>query len=189
MVNMPPFDIQPVLEGEKVILRPLRAGDFDALFAVASDPEIWAQHPYRDRYQPEVFQGFFDEAMASQGAFAIIDRATGQMIGSTRFSNYDASTREIEIGWTFYATSHWRTGTNREVKALMLRHAFPHVDAVLFQIGAENHRSRIAVERLGGKLMREHKREHGGKVHDYVTYRLTAADAENGALALRMQDA
>lgn len=185
----PPFDIQPVLEGQKVLLRPLRTDDFDALFAVASDPEIWAQHPYRDRYKLDVFRGFFDDAIASKGAFAIIDRATSQIIGSTRFSNYDADTSEIEIGWTFYAISHWRTGTNREVKALMLRHVFAHVRAVLFQIGAENHRSRTAIERLGGKFVRDHIREHGGKVHDYVTYRLTAADAANGALALRLAQA
>lgn len=182
----PPFDIQPVLEGKKVLLRPLRTDDFDALFAVASDPEIWAQHPYRDRYKLDVFQGFFDQAIASKGAFAILDRADDRMIGSTRFSNYDADTSEIEIGWTFYATSHWRTGTNREVKALMLRHVFRHIEAVLFQIGAENYRSRTAVERLGAKLVRDHQREHGGKLHDYVTYRLTAADAAEGALALRM---
>jgi RimJ/RimL family protein N-acetyltransferase len=189
MVNVPPFNIQPVLEGEKVILRPLRADDFDALFAVASDPEIWAQHPSRDRYKLDVFQGFFDQAIASKGAFAIIDRATSKIIGSTRISNYNPDTSEIEIGWTFYATSYWRNGTNREVKALMLRHVFPHVEAVLFQIGADNHRSRTAVERLGAKLVREHQREHGGKVHDYVTYRLTATDAAKGALALRVENA
>lgn len=185
----PPFDIQPVLEGEKVALRPLRPDDFDALFAVASDPEIWAMHPYRDRYKLDVFQGFFDDAIASKGAFAIIDRATSRIIGSTRYSNYDADAGEIEIGWTFYATAYWRNGTNREVKALMLRHVFPHVEAVLFQIGAYNHRSRTAVERLGAELVREHTREHGGKVHDYVTYRLTAAGAAGGALALRLEAA
>lgn len=189
MVTEPPFDIQPVLDGERVTLRPLRADDFDALFAVASDPEIWAQHPYRDRYKLEVFKGFFDQAMASNGAFAILDRATSQVIGSTRFSNYDSDTSEIEIGWTFYATSCWRNGTNREVKALMLRHVFAHVGAVLFQIGADNHRSRTAVERLGARLVREHQREHGGKVHEYVTYRLTATDASRGALALHMEQA
>jgi RimJ/RimL family protein N-acetyltransferase len=188
MVTDPPFDIQPALEGEKVILRPLRGEDFDALFAVASDPEIWAQHPYRDRYKLEVFRGFFDQAMASKGAFAILDRATSQIIGSSRFSNYDPNSNEIEIGWTFYATSYWRNGTNREIKALMLRHVFPHIEAVLFQIGANNHRSRTAVERLGAKLVREHQREHGGKVHDYVTYRLTEADAARGALALRVEN-
>lgn len=185
----PPFDIQPVLDGEKVQLRPLRTDDFNALFAVASDPEIWAMHPYRDRYKPEIFRGFFDDAIVSQGAFAIIDRADGRVIGSTRYSNYDSNADEIEIGWTFYATSHWRNGTNREVKALMLRHVFPHVEAVLFQIGAENFRSRTAVERLGAKLVREHTREHGGQVHDYVTYRLTAADAAKGALALCLEEA
>ena len=73
MVDTPDFDIQPTLTGEKVMLRPLRADDHQALYGVASDPEIWAMHPYRDRYKREVFDGFFAEALASNGAFAIID--------------------------------------------------------------------------------------------------------------------
>ena len=180
---MPPFDIQPVLEGEKVMLRPLCDEDFEALYAVASDPDIWAMHPYRDRYKLEVFEAFFAEAMASNGAFAIVDKATDAIIGSTRFASYDASAREIEIGWTFYATVYWRDGTNREVKALMLRYIFPHVRTVVFQIGAENHRSRTAVERLGARLKQEYAREYQGKSQPYVRYELTENDTQNGALA------
>ncbi len=153
MVDAAPFDIQPTLVGSKVLLRPLCEDDYDALFAVASDPEIWAMHPYSDRYKPEVFREFFDGALASKGAFAVIDQVDGKIIGSTRLANYVASAREIEIGWTFFATSHWRGGYNREVKALMLRYIFAHVDIVVFQIGATNFRSRTAVERLGGKLI------------------------------------
>lgn len=179
----PPFDIQPVLTGEKVLLRPLVEGDYDALFAVASDPDIWAMHPFRDRYKSEVFIPFFAEAIKSRGAFVIIDRSSGEVIGSSRFANYVADTSEIEIGWTFLATAYWRSGANREVKALMLRHIFAFVDIVVFQIGAQNFRSRTAVERLGGRLVNEHQREHGGRTHDYVTYHLTREDAAHGVLA------
>ena len=87
MVDTPEFDIQPTLTGEKVTLRPLSEEDYQALYAVASDPEIWAMHPYRDRYKREVFDDFFAEALASNGAVAIIDQASGDMIGSTRFAN------------------------------------------------------------------------------------------------------
>lgn len=183
-MSQPPFDIQPTLRGEKILLRPLREEDFEMLYGVASDPAIWAMHPYRDRYRRDVFKSFFSEAIASKGAFAIIDRADRSMIGSTRFANYDPRGNEIEIGWTFFATAYWRNGTNREVKSLMLSHIFAHVRTVVFQIGAENQRSRIAVERLGGRLTREYLLEHNDSTHNYVRYELTADDAAQGALAL-----
>lgn len=179
----PPFDIQPVLTGKKVVLRPLVEGDYDALFAVASDPDIWAMHPFRDRYKSEVFIPFFAEAIKSRGAFAIMDRDSGDMIGGTRFANYVADTNEIEIGWTFFSTAYWRSGANREVKALMLHYIFEFVRTVVFQIGAHNFRSRTAVERLGGRCVDTHKREHDGQLHDYTTYHLTREDALRGALA------
>ena len=186
-MTIPPFDIQPVLIGAQVMLRPLLATDADALYAVASDPEIWAMHPFRDRYKREIFDGFFADAIASQGAFAILDKATDAIIGSTRFASYDPTTTEIEIGWTFFATAYWRTGVNREVKALMLGHIYQFVRIVVFQVGAQNFRSRTAVERLGGKLVREHKRHHGGQVHDYTTYHLTREDALSGVLATALE--
>ena len=184
MVDTPDFDIQPTLTGEKVMLRSLRADDHQALYGVASDPEIWAMHPYRDRYKREVFDGFFAEALASNGAFAIIDQASGDMIGSTRLANYCATDSEIEIGWTFFARLYWRSGYNREVKALMLGHIFQHVETTVFQIGATNFRSRTAIDRLGAKLSREYVREYQGQMQDYVMYRLTAEDAGLGALGV-----
>ncbi len=182
-MSIAPIDLQPTLIGEKVLLRPLCAGDFDGLFAVASDPLIWEVHPDPDRYQRAVFEGFFAEAMASGGAFAIIDQDSGLIIGSTRFAGYSADKDEIEIGWTFYARSHWRTGHNREVKALMLRHAFTAIKTVAFRIGADNSRSRGAVERLGAKLTGSFILNVRGKDTDYVRYNLTAQDAATGALA------
>lgn len=179
------IDLQPTLVGDLVRLRPLVPDDFAALYAVASDPEIWSIHPAPDRYQEPVFRKFFAEALASNGAFAIIDQSTNAIIGSTRFAGHDAVKGEIEIGWTFYARSHWRTGHNREVKALMLCHIFPHVKIVVFRIGAGNSRSRLAVERLGAKLVPgEYMLEYGGRPTPFVTYHLTAGDAASGALAL-----
>ena len=182
MTNIP-FDIQPVLVGENVWLRPLENQDFEGLYAVASDPEIWAMHPFPDRHQRGVFESFFSGAMASGGAFAIVDKQSSQIIGSTRLANYDAATSEIEIGWTFYARSHWRNGTNRAVKAMLLAHIFPHVDMVVFRVGANNFRSRNAVERLGAQLAQEYLFEFEGKEYDYIRYELTEENAHRGAVA------
>src|SRR5262245_13739814 len=102
-----PFDLQPVLKGELLELRPLRPEDFQVLFAVASDPLIWEQHPAKDRYKEEVFKEFFREALESGGAFIAIDSKDGQVIGSSRFHGYNEEKSEIEIGWTFLARSHW----------------------------------------------------------------------------------
>jgi RimJ/RimL family protein N-acetyltransferase len=142
-------DWQPTLRGELVELRPLRPADFDALFAVASDPLIWAQHPAGDRYKPEVFREFFQHAMASGGAFAVFDVATGRMIGSSRYLGYRRDRGEVEIGFTFLARSHWGGRYNGEMKRLMLEHAFRFVDTVVFLIGPTNIRSQKAVERIG----------------------------------------
>jgi len=116
------FDLQPILKGELLGLRPLRPEDFNDLCAVASDPLIWEQHPIKDRYKEEVFKGFFREALESGGALIAIDSKDGQVIGSSRFHGYDKEKSEIEIGWTFLARSHWGGIYNREMKQLMLRH-------------------------------------------------------------------
>ena len=97
------FDLQPHLKGELIELRPLRSGDWDELFAVASDSLIWEQHPERDRYKEHVFKSFFGEALECGGAFAVIDSNIQQIIGSTRFYDYNPEKSEIEIGWTFLA--------------------------------------------------------------------------------------
>ncbi len=145
-----PFDLQPILKGEFLELRSLRAEDFPDLYAVAADPLIWEQHPSKDRYQKEVFKLFFREALESGGALIVIDSKDGQVIGSSRFHGYDKEKSEIEIGWTFLARSHWGGVYNREMKQLMLRHAFRFVSSVIFLVGPENLRSQRAVEKIGG---------------------------------------
>jgi RimJ/RimL family protein N-acetyltransferase len=144
-----PFDLQPRLIGDLLELRPLCADDFGALYAVAADPLIWEQHPNNDRYQEEVFQVFFREALASGGALIALDRKDGRVIGSSRFYGYAEAASEIEIGWTFLARSHWGGVYNREMKRLMLRHAFQFVNNVIFLIGPDNFRSQRAVEKIG----------------------------------------
>jgi N-acetyltransferase len=144
------FDLQPVLRGEILWLRPLRADDFPVLYAVASDPLIWEQHPASDRYQKDVFEGFFREALDSGGALIAIDRRDDTVIGSSRFIGYDSGKSEIEIGYSFLARSHWGGVYNREMKRLMLSHAFLFVENVVFLVGPQNWRSQKAMEKIGG---------------------------------------
>jgi len=144
------FDLQPHLKGELIELRPLTLEDWDDLFAVASEPLIWEQHPDSDRYKEDVFRIFFSEALESGGAFVIIDRENQQIIGSTRFYGYDTEKSEIEIGWTFLARNYWGGRYNRELKQLMLDHAFKFVENVIFYVGENNIRSQKATEKIGG---------------------------------------
>jgi RimJ/RimL family protein N-acetyltransferase len=145
-----PFDPQPVLIGELLELRPLRADDFDALFQAASDPLIWEQHPQHNRHEEATFRAFFQEALTSGGALVALDRANGQVIGSSRYYGYDSDQSVIEIGWTFLARAYWGGRYNGEMKRLMLEHAFKWVRRVIFIIGPDNRRSQRAVEKIGG---------------------------------------
>ncbi len=165
-----PFELQPTLRGELVELRPLREDDFVALFAVASDPLIWEQHPNWDRYQEPVFREFFRVAMESGGAFMVVDRSTGEIIGSSRYNAYDEAASEVEIGWTFLARSHWGGVTNGELKRLMIDHAFRFVNSVYFTIGPTNWRSKKAVEKIGATFS-EAKDDPSG--NERVIYRIS----------------
>ncbi|MCI0740044.1 MAG: GNAT family N-acetyltransferase [Gemmataceae bacterium] len=169
-----PFDLQPYLQGDLLVLRPLSAEDFDALYAVAADPLIWEQHPNKDRCQKEVFKIFFREALESGGALLAIDGKDGRVIGSSRFHGYDEARSEIEIGWTFLARSCWGGAYNGEMKRLMLRHAFRFVNSVIFLVGPHNFRSRRAVEKIGG--VRAGSRLDGSG-RESVVYRIDASEA------------
>lgn len=147
------MDRQPTLEGERLLLRPLRPDDWDALYAAASDPLVWEVHPAHDRWQEPVFRAFFDDALAQGGALAVVDKATGKVIGSSRFQNYGAAGGgTVEIGWTFLARAYWGSGINAEMKRLMLAHALGSVERAVFRVGEHNGRSRAAMEKIGGRL-------------------------------------
>jgi len=157
------FSIQPTLENENIRLLPLQQDDFESLYQTASDEKIWEQHPNKDRWKREVFLSFFEGALASQGAFKIIDKETGSIAGSTRFYNYDAAENSILIGYTFYATQFWGKGINTSVKKLMMDYIFQYVDKVHFHVGSENIRSQIAVGRLGATKIGEEQIAYYGE--------------------------
>jgi N-acetyltransferase len=138
--------------------------DYDALYAVATDPLIWEQHPEPDRWHEDVFRMFFAKALASGGALVVIDRKDGSVIGSSRYHGHDPVRNEVEIGWTFLARSHWGGAVNGEMKRLMLDHAFRSVEQVVFLIGPDNVRSRRSVEKLGAKLLPEKRVGAEGRV-------------------------
>lgn len=180
------MDRQPTLEGELLLLRPMREDDWDALFGVASDRLIWEVHPAHDRWQEPLFRAYFDDGMEQGGALVVIDRASGAMIGGSRMQGYDpAEGGSVEIGWTFLARSHWGGSYNREMKRLMLAHALGFVERVKFRVGEDNLRSRRAMEKIGGQLTDETsvtERAGAGVVH--VTYEITREGFASGPLSL-----
>ncbi len=157
------FEYQPVLTGELIELRPLRADDFDDLYEVACDPGIWEQHPVPNRHERAAFRDFFSDALASGGTLVAHEAESGRVIGSSRFHGYDAGRSEVEIGWTFLARSHWGGAYNGEMKRLMLEHAFGFVERVVLLVGPENLRSQRAAEKVGGVRVGE-RRDSGGRM-------------------------
>ena len=149
------MNIQPTLENENVKLIPLTQTDFEEVFAVASDPLVWEQHPNKDRYKREVFENFFQGAMESGGAFKIFDKETKEIAGSTRFYDFNPEDNSIFIGYTFYGTKFWGSKLNPQVKKLMLDYIFQFVDKVNFHVGKDNIRSQKAIEKLGAKKVDE----------------------------------
>ena len=179
------FDLQPILKGELIELRPLRHEDFDDIYAVASDSLIWEQHPAKDRYKKEVFVEFFREALESGGAMIVIDRRNGRVIGSSRFYGYDVEKSEIEIGWTFLARSYWGGIYNRELKALMLRHAFQFVSRVIFLVAPQNLRSQKVLEKIGAVRVGSTRRDAGGPesfVYEIIAQGLSGRTSQTSLL-------
>ncbi len=180
------MDRQPVLEGERLILRPLTQADWPALWAVASDRELWAVHPSHDRWQEPVFRGFFDDALAKGGALAIVDKDTGTVIGSSRFQYCDRAEEDgaLEIGWSFLAREYWGKGYNAEFKRLMLEHAFRSFDRVVFRVGADNVISRKAMANIGGRLTGiSYAEPRAGRPVEHVIYEITRESYAAGPLA------
>lgn len=180
------FDLQPTLGDELIAIRPLEERDWDALFVVASDPLIWEVHPAFDRYQEPVFRRYFDDAIASGGGLVVLDRKTGAIIGASRYDFSFADPGEIEIGWTFLARDYWGGEYNARMKRLMLAHAFRFLDVVMFKVGADNLRSRRAMEKIGGRLTeRNIPAEMAGELVGHVVYVINKDDFENGPLTKR----
>ncbi|MEO6915870.1 MAG: GNAT family N-acetyltransferase [Chitinophagaceae bacterium] len=156
------------LADEIVELKPLEESDFDELFLAASDPLIWEQHPASDRYLKEVFTKYFNEAITGKAAYLIIEKASGRVIGCTRYYDYHPENSDISIGFTFLSRHYWGGSYNRRSKKMMLNNAFKFVDLVYFHIGAQNIRSQIATERLGAVKVGERLPEGEGLHFEYV---------------------
>ena len=107
------FERQPTLTGQLLRLRPLVEADHDGLYRVAADPLIWAQHPDPSRAQPPGFKIFFDKALESGGALAVIDRAEQKIIGTSRYHRITSD--DVMIGYTFLARAYWGRGLGTEV--------------------------------------------------------------------------
>ncbi|MCL9806038.1 GNAT family N-acetyltransferase [Flavobacterium amniphilum] len=158
------MNLQPeTLKNDIVKLIPLRESDFEELYQCASNPEVWEQHPNKDRYKRDVFENFFKGAMESKGAFKIVEVSNGKVVGSTRFYDYDEKSNVVLIGYTFYAKEYWGKGINPVVKKIMLDYAFQFVDNVHFHIGGNNVRSQIAIQRIGAKKISEKLIEYYGE--------------------------
>jgi RimJ/RimL family protein N-acetyltransferase len=157
------FELQPTLENELLLVKPLKSDDFETLYQVASDPLIWEQHPNKNRYKKEIFQTFFVGAIDSKGAFLVIDKKTGEQIGSSRYTSYDSEKKSISIGYTFLSRTCWGKPYNKALKTLMLDHAFRFIETVYFQVGANNIRSQKAMEKLGAEKIREEEITYYGE--------------------------
>ncbi len=174
-------DWQPTLEGDLVLLRPTRRDDWEEMFDAASDPLIWAGHPARDRYTEPAFRKYFQGALESGGALSILDKASGRIVGCSRYHDYQSDRSRVEIGYTFLVRSCWGGAVNGEVKRLMLGHAFRFVDTVQFAVAEDNIRSRKACEKIGAVLSerREMRPTAGGDI-PYCIYELRRVDSAPG---------
>jgi N-acetyltransferase len=163
--------LRPDLDGHTISLFPLQQYHFDEIFQAASDPLIWAGHPSRFRYQKEEFDRWFEYALESN-ALVIADKQSGKLIGSSRYYEYDENRSEISIGFTFLIRKFWGGYTNRELKTLMLNHAFSRVKTVWFHVDATNIRSQKALKKIGATESHMADRIMNGQVAKYVFFKI-----------------
>ena len=143
------FDCQPDLRGSTLRLKPLADSDLDAMFQAAADPHIWDGHPARDRYKRDVFEVYFASLLATKKALAVTDIASGDIVGTSSYYTPPDLPNSIAIGFTFLVRAKWGGDANRELKQLMLEHAFRAYDIVYFHIAPTNIRSQTATLKLG----------------------------------------
>ncbi len=183
-MNHPP--LSPIaLEGCYVRLEPLTLEHLPALTAIGLEPSLWEWTPMRvstpDEMRAEVESALADRKRGVAMPFVTLDRATGEALGATRFGNYDAKHRRVEIGWTWITPSRQRTPVNTEAKYLQMRHAFETLglQRVEWKTDALNARSRAAISRLGAReegTLRRHMICDTGRVRDTVYYSVIAED-------------
>lgn len=144
------LDLQPILQNEWLLLKPLKQTHYASLFKAASNPLIWKQHT-ADRYKPEEFDKYFTASMESKGALVVVDKSIEKIIGSSRFQRLDSMEDAVEIGWSFLSMEYWGGQYNQAMKKLMIDHAFKSISNVVFYIDQDNIRSQRATQKIGGK--------------------------------------
>jgi len=174
-----------VLEGVRVRLEPLDVGHADALMRAGEDEGIWTWLPYRPRTRGE-FVAWIESALAAARAgeqlpFATVDRASGEVVGSTRLFVTSARDRRIEIGSTWLSPAAQRTRINTEAKYLQLCHCFETLGCVRVELktDARNERSQAAIERIGARregVLRKHMLTRGGFWRDSVYFGIVDDD-------------
>ncbi len=183
---VPPIDPRPVtLEGRHVRLEPLSLAHHDRLCAVGLDAELW-RWGLSTLATPADMRAYIETALAwqAQGTavpFAIVARATGQVVGSTRYANIERADRRLEIGWTWLARAAQRTPANTEAKYLLLRHAFEVLGCIRveFKTDVLNEPSRAALLRIGAKqegILRSHMVTASGRIRDSMYFSIVAGE-------------
>ncbi|MBY6210225.1 GNAT family N-acetyltransferase [Microbulbifer agarilyticus] len=165
------MDLTKTLQDPVVEISKLQVSDFDGLFRVANDKALWADHPAKDRYKRSEFEKWFESAMEYGCTLKIVDRTTGEIIGSTRYYDYQPG-QEVAIGYTFLARKLWGGETNRRVKKLMFDYAFQHVERIWLHIGPDNIRSQKAAEKVGAVFSHSETKELAGSSLEYCCYRV-----------------
>jgi RimJ/RimL family protein N-acetyltransferase len=183
----------PRLHGRHVALEPLDAGHAEGLRAAAADGELWRRW-YTNVPGPDAVDDYIAAALAMQAtgsarAFVVRD-ATGEVVGTTRYYDIDATVPRLSIGYTWYAARVQRTGLNTEAKLLLLGHAFETLGciAVALETSWFNHVSRAAIARLGAKqdgVLRNHRRHADGTIRDTVVFSII--DVEWPAVKANLQ--
>lgn len=174
--------IKPVpvtLEGNEVRLLPLSLEHLDGLCAVGLDPELWQWIPARvlDRrgMQAYVELALDEQRRGVSMPFVTTLKATGQVVGCTRYANISVPDGRLEIGWTWIGKAWQRSAVNTEAKYLMLRHAFEALGCTRVELKTDglNQRSRAAILRLGAKqegILRQHMMTYSGRIRDTVYF-------------------
>ncbi len=184
IIDFEAFYYAPItLRGHYVTLVPLALEHSVALFrALNGDEEIWRSFPVAQPHTLAEMQGWIVTALEDQQQrrrlpFAVVEHASGSVIGSTSYVHMSPPNRNLDVGWTWYARVYWRTAVNTECKFLLLRYAFATLRCirVQFRVDARNLRSQHAVERIGGikeGVLRKSQILHDGHERSVVLYSL-----------------
>lgn len=182
------FDTEIILENPRVLLHPIQEDDFNNLLSVAtSDPHLLQYSP-KEIFTPELLKEYVETAIQlrklhSRYTFSVFDKVRNEFAGSTSFLNISNPDARLEIGATWYGKQFQRTGLNRNCKFLLLQFAFENAGAERVELRTDerNTQSRLAIERIGGKLegiLRSHMVMHDGFRRNTVCYSILKPEWE-----------